>query len=193
MSAPNLSDCQPYFDIFAYSAVITTTCLALAFAFVAFFAIKNQCATCLKSIVVASALANAMIALRVVPTFRESFVIETASVALYHFFTNNAYWMLSGKYLMVVRGNKHVMKGEAIPESVALSGLKILFAGLAINSIVPIAYGTYLYRDHLDPYAGLITMSPQEFSWFIGFSAVNCSVQLVDGLLLVSCILIARA
>jgi hypothetical protein len=31
-------------------------------------------------------------------------------------FLNNAYWLLVGRYLLVVRGNDFVMKGERIPD-----------------------------------------------------------------------------
>jgi hypothetical protein len=60
----SLRDCQPYFDIFAYSAYATSGVLAVAFLFVAFFAVKNSCAACLKQIVIFQALANLMIILR---------------------------------------------------------------------------------------------------------------------------------
>ena len=108
-----------------------------------------------------SALANLMVILRMIKVFREDFIVSTISVALYYFFMNNAYWILSGKYLLVVRGNKYVMKNQPMPSELIQNTLKILFFGLVVNSLVPIAYGIYLFIVKLNPYHSIGSMDPQ--------------------------------
>ena len=62
---------------------------------------------------------------------------------------------------------------------------------IAVNSLIPIAYGVYLYSANLNPYLGL-QMEPKQFYWFMAFNILNCSVQFVYGLILVFCIIITN-
>ena len=105
-----LQDCHPYYEVFSYSLFVTSGVLVLAFSFVAFFAIKNSCAVCLKQIVIFFALANLMLILVHLKALGDDFIISVLAITLYYFFINNAYCVLAGRYLLVVRGNKYVMK-----------------------------------------------------------------------------------
>jgi hypothetical protein len=165
--------------------------MTLAFAFVAFFAIKNSCAICLKQIIICYALSNAALILAHLKMFSGDFVVTTLAITFYYFFLNNAYCVLSARYLLVVRGNKYVMKNQKIPLDMIRSGFGPFFLMLGINCAVPIAYGVYLFVSGVNPYRGEL-MDPQEFKWFMGFNILNCSVQAFDGLMLVVCIVIAR-
>lgn len=41
--------------------------------------------------------------------FQDDFLVMTISIVMFYFFMNNAYWVLAGRYMLVVRGNRYVM------------------------------------------------------------------------------------
>jgi hypothetical protein len=123
--------------------------------------------------------------------FQDDFLVMTISIVMFYFFMNNAYWVLAGRYMLVVRGNRYVMQHKPIPQDMIRNGFGFFFFMMGLNSLVPIAYGIYLYQEGLNPYRGML-MTEKQFSWFLGFNILNCSVQLADGLILIVCIFIAR-
>jgi hypothetical protein len=86
--------------------------------------------------------------------FQDDFLVMTISIVMFYFFMNNAYWVLAGRYMLVVRGNRYVMQHKPIPQDMIRNGFGFFFFMMGLNSLVPIAYGVYLYQEGLNPYRG---------------------------------------
>lgn len=190
MSSVQPRECQPYWNIFEYSTLGTCCLLIAAFAAATVMTFNNRCALCLRQITLCLALANAMLALQMIKSFQESLAVVIVTSVLYYVFLNNAYWLLVGRYLLVVRGNKFVMKGERIPDQMIRSGMVLHMIVVLLLTLFPIGYGVFLLYCKINPYKVSI-LGPKEFRWFQSFSILNCSVQVLFGLTLFFSIFVA--
>lgn len=126
--------------MYEVTALTLASGLIVSFSYVFYYSLGNTCGFCMKSICGSFLFSNLFRVAAVQTVWPLSQEGALISDSLSEMTMNVAYSFLVLRYLFVVRGNRYVLKGQAVPDRIRKSNMGMMHLNMVLNVSAPIAF-----------------------------------------------------